>query len=155
MTNSPEQVYTTYIKTTPEKLWAAITTPEFTRQYWGGNVNVSDWKKGSAWTHESATDKTLHMVGGEVLEINPPKRLVLSWVNPEDKKDVSRVSFDIEVVHDLVKLVVVHDEFKSGSAMPEKVSGGWPLVLSSLKSYLETGKPIDIIAIKGSCGKAA
>jgi uncharacterized protein YndB with AHSA1/START domain len=153
-TTAADQIYTSYIKTTPEKLWAAITNPEFTRQYWGGNVNISDWKKGSAWVHESAADKTLRFVGGEVLESTPPKRLVLSWVDPEDKKEVSRVSFDIEVMHDLVRLVVIHGDFKSGSTMPEKVGGGWPLVLSSLKSYLETGTSIDIAAIKGPC-KAA
>jgi len=155
MTTAADQIYTTYIKTTPEKLWAAITTPEFTKQYWGGNVNVSDWKKGSAWSHVSSTDKTQRFVGGEVLEASPPKHLVLSWVDPEDNKEVSRVSFDIEVMHDLVRLVIVHGGFKAGSTMPEKVGGGWPLVISSLKSYLETGTPIDIVAIKGQCGKAA
>lgn len=154
MTTAPDQIYTTYINTTPEKLWNAITTPEFCRQYWGGNANISEWKKGAAWSHESA-DKTKYFVGGEVLEINPPKHLVLSWVDPDDKKEVSRVSFDIEVVHDLVKLVIVHGQFKAGSTMPEKVGGGWPLVISSLKSFLETGKPIDIVAVKGQCGKAA
>lgn len=69
---SPDQIYTTYIKTTPEKLWAAITTPEFARQYWGGNANISDWKKGATWQHKSADGKTY--VTGEVIESTPPSR---------------------------------------------------------------------------------
>ena len=154
MTNA-DLIYTTYIKTTPEKLWEAIINPEFARQYWGDCAAFSDWKKGSKWKLERVGNKTVLHVG-EVLECVPPKRLVLSWASPEDLKDVSRVSFDIEPVHDLVRLVVVHGEFKAGSTMSGRVSQGWPLVFSSLKSYLETGTPIDILAIKGPCsGKAA
>ena len=153
--NNPEFVYTAYIKSTPQKVWDAITNPEFASQYWGGNANFSDWKKGSAWKHENARDKNAPpMVGGEVLETVPPKRLVLSWVAPQDATDSSRVSFDIDVVGGLVRLVVVHDNFKAGSGMAEKVSKGWPLVLSSLKSFLETGEAIDIVAVKGACGPA-
>lgn len=146
-------VYTTYIKTTPEKLWEAITNPEFARQYWGGNANFSDWKKGSKWQHRILANQEVSVVG-EVLENIPPKRLVLSWASPEDLADVSRVSFEIEKVSDLVRLVVIHGEFKAGSTMGSKVSKGWPLVLSSMKSFLETGKAIDIIAVKGPCGGA-
>lgn len=149
-----EQIYTTYIKTTPEKLWDAITNPEFARQYWGGNANFSDWKKGSKWQHQEFNTKAL-FVGGEVLESNPPSRLVLTWENPEDSSDVSHVTFDIEKVQELVRLTVKHDRLKEGSGMAGSVSRGWPLVLSSLKSFLETGKPIDIVAVKGPCGAAA
>lgn len=145
-------VYTTYIKTTPEKLWQALTTPEFTRQYWV-NANISDWKKGSEWKHASPDGQT-HVIG-KVLESNPPKRLVLSWAAPDDLSDVSQVSFDIEMVGGLVKLDVVHNQFKQGSTMPGKISKGWPLVLCSLKSLLETGKAIDIVAVKGPCGADA
>lgn len=149
--SDPDLVYTTYIKTTPERLWEAITSPEFARQYWGGNANFSDWEKGSKWQHRVLDTQEVSVVG-EVLESIPPKRLVLSWASPENLADVSRVSFELEKVHDLVRLVVIHGDFKAGSTMGGKVSRGWPLVLSSMKSFLETGRAIDIIAVKGPCG---
>jgi uncharacterized protein YndB with AHSA1/START domain len=139
-------VYTTYIKTTPEKLWAAITNPEFARQYWGGHVNISDWKKGSTWRHEYTTEDNRVRVMGKVLEITQPKRLVITWFEPDNKADESTVAFDIKQVQDLVRLDVVHS--KLSADMARKVSGGWPLVLSSMKSFLETGKAIDIMAVK-------
>lgn len=145
----PKFVYVTYIRTTPKKLWAALTRPEFNRKYWGGNSNVSDWKKGSRWKHVAdAGESECCCVAGKVVESVPPKRLVLTWVDPEDKADSSRVSFDIERVKDMTRLTIVHGSFKAGSKMAGKVSHGWPLVLSSLKSYLETGKGIDIWAAK-------
>lgn len=150
--NNADQVYTSYIKTTPEKLWQAITNPEFTRQYWGGCGNISEWKKGAKWRHEGA-EKNVH-VAGEVLESIPPKKLVLSWASPDNMADVSHVTFEIEPVHDLVRLVVTHGNFKTGSDMSGRVSQGWPLVLSSLKSFLETGKAIDIFAVKAPCSAA-
>jgi len=149
--SNPEFVYTTYIKSTPEKVWDAITNPEFARQYWGGHANFSDWKKGSKWQHKDTNNANEVRVGGEVLESAPPKRLVLSWVAPNDATDASRVSFDIDLVGGLVRLVIIHNSFKPGSDMAEKVSMGWPLVLSSLKSYLETGQAIDIFAVKAKC----
>ncbi|MEZ0224630.1 MAG: SRPBCC family protein [Alphaproteobacteria bacterium] len=149
--SNPEFVYTTYVKTTPEKLWEAITNPQFARQYWGGNANFSDWKKGSKWQHEDTNNGNAVRVAGEVLESTPPKRLVLSWVDPQDATDTSRVSFDIDLVGGLTRLVVIHNSFKAGSDMAGKVSMGWPLVLSSLKSFLETGEAIDIFAVKAPC----
>lgn len=141
MTNSA-QVYTTYIRTTPEKLWAAITNPEFTRQYWGHD-NVSDWKKGSKWQHVSATNKEIHIVG-EVLETMPYKRLVLSWAAPSDLADESRVTFEIEDVEGMVRLNVIHDNLSDTSNMAGCVAKGWPLVLSSMKSFEETGKGLSL-----------
>lgn len=149
MTN--DFIYTTYIKTTPDKVWAAITNPEFARQYWGGHVNVSDWKKGSVWQHEDTSDNNTLRVKGKVLESTPPKRLVLSWFAPGDEADSSKVTLEITPVEGMVRLDVIHGEFKPESVMAGKVSKGWPLVLSSMKSFLETGKAIDITAIK-SCG---
>jgi len=150
--DKPSFVYVTYIRTTPEKLWSAITEPKFARQYWGGNSNVSDWKQGSQWKHVS-DDKEACCVGGEVVESVPPKRLVLTWADPDDAADSSRLTLEIEPVEDMVRLSVVHGDFKPGSVMKNKVSQGWPLVLSSMKSFLETGKGIDIWATKSGNAK--
>ena len=132
-------------------MWDAITTPEFARQYWGSG-NVSDWKPGSKW--EMVRDGSGVQITGEVLESRPPGRLVLSWVSPEnfaDKSEHSRVTFEIETVGGVVRLNVIHDQLKAGSEMAHGISNGWPLVFSTLKSFLETGKAPDIMAIK-SCG---
>lgn len=153
MTNT--LTYTTYIQTTPEKLWAAITNPEFTRQYWGGHVNASDWKEGSAWSHEDTNNGHIVRVEGKVLEYTPPTRLVLSWHTPSNAADSSVVTFEIQAVAGMVRLDVVHGEFMPDSIMAGNVSKGWPLVLSSLKSFLETGKAIDILSVKTGCSSQA
>ena len=141
---SPKQVYTTYIRSTPKKTWDAITKPEFTRQYWAGIANMSDWKKGSKWDHLAPKNEV--WITGDVVESAPPKRLVLTWADPDELKDKSRVTFEIEAVEDMVCLSVTHDCFKAGSKMAGKVAWGWPRVLSSLKSFLETGKGLNIFA---------
>ncbi len=136
---STDFVYTTYIRTTPEKVWQAITNPEFTRQYWG-HETISDWKKGSQWSMHVADDGKNVKCGGKVLESNPPKRLVLTWAKPYNKADESQVVFDISVVGDMVRLDVIHTQLSA--EMAHGVSSGWPRVLSSMKSLLETGKPL-------------
>jgi uncharacterized protein YndB with AHSA1/START domain len=127
-------------------LWAAITKPEFTCQYWGGAKNVSDWKKGSKWQHVFEAEPDPVGIIGKVLESIPPKRLVLSWADPDDAADKSRVTFEIEPIEDMVCLTVTHGNFKAGSPMVGKVSWGWPRVLSSMKSFLETGKGLNVFA---------
>jgi uncharacterized protein YndB with AHSA1/START domain len=148
--NRPELIYTTYIRTTPKKLWDAITNPEFARQYWGGNENVSDWKPGSKWEHVTGNAERSVWVTGKVVESVPPKRLVLTWADPAKETDVSRVTFEIEPIEDEVRLNVIHGDFQPGSDMVGKVSGGWPRVLSSLKSFLETGQALK----SANCGSA-
>lgn len=147
----PQFVYTTYIKSTPEKVWAAITNPEFTRQYWVHD-NISDWKKGSKWQH--VTNEGVVRIEGKVIESDPPKRLVLSWADPKEPADESRVTMEIQQMGDVVRLDIVHGDFKPGSTMPSKVAAGWPRVLSNLKSFLETGKPFDLWNLKTGCEAA-
>ncbi len=148
---STEFVYTTYIKSTAQKVWQAITTGEFTRQYWGCEL-TSDWKEGAKWHALRNTDQHTVMVG-EVLESSPPNRLSYSWHLPDanSESDKSRVTFNIESIGDTVKLTVTHDKLERGSEMALNISRGWPLVLSNLKSYLETGVAFDIWAVKGTC----
>ena len=144
MMNSSKFVYVVYIATQPETVWKALLEGEFTRQYWG-HENVSDWKTGSPWEHRRSDAARTVVLVGQVLESQPPRRLVLTWANPEDKANKerhSRVTFDIEPVGDMVRLTVTHDQLEDGSEMLRKISEGWPRVLSSLKSLLETGRPL-------------
>jgi len=150
-----DQVYVSIIRTTPEKCWAAITNPEFSAQYWGGHANRSDWKVGSPWQHEDTHAANAPRIAGKVLESTPPKRLVLSWFAPGKEADHSKVTFEIEptAAPDVVKLTVSHTGFTADSVMAGHVAGGWPSVLSSLKTYLETGTGIDIMKVMGGgCG---
>ncbi len=138
-------VYVVYINTTPEKVWDAIGDPEMTRQYWGNARNVSDWKPGSRWHHEDLEDPKHVKMVGKVLESSRPKRLVISWANPADEGNAaktSRVTFEIETFMESVKLTVIHDELEQDSEMHKGIMGGWPIVLSSLKTLLETGEPL-------------
>jgi uncharacterized protein YndB with AHSA1/START domain len=141
-------VYVTYILSTPEKVFEAITKPDIAKRYWG-HENVSDWRQGSKWEHVKANDdRTVELVG-KVIEISPPSRLVISWANQsqsEDPEAYSRVTFGIEEFNDMVKLTVTHDDLVVGSGMANGVTKGWPIVLSSMKSYLETGRGLDIFA---------
>jgi uncharacterized protein YndB with AHSA1/START domain len=136
-------VYVTYIRTTAEKLWQALTDAEFNRKYWFGCHQESQWKRGAEWKLIGADG--LLFDSGEVLEIDPPRRLVLKWRNeflPELKADGwSRCVFDIETDGELAKLTVTHTT-EHPSLLVDKVSIGWPKILSSLKSLLETGHPL-------------
>ncbi|MGH6825930.1 SRPBCC family protein [Methyloceanibacter sp.] len=141
----PSFIYVTYIDSTPERVWQALTDSAFTRQYWVNHRNASDWKVGSEWRHEDYDDASLVDITGHVVESSPPSHLVLTWASANDAKDpekVSRVAFDIEPYGDGVRLTVTHSELEPDSAMLSGISRGWPLVLSSLKTLLETGEPL-------------
>ena len=141
-------VYVTYIRSTPEKVFDAITRPEIARRYWG-HENVSDWNPGSGWQHVRADEERKVQLVGKVIEVSPPTRLVITWADParaEDAAAYSRVSFDIAPYDEMVRLTVTHDELEAGSGMAKGIQQGWPIVLSSLKSLLETGQGIDVFA---------
>jgi uncharacterized protein YndB with AHSA1/START domain len=137
---SEKFVYITYIRTTPEKLWDALTKPEFTRAYWCETWQESTWEAGSPWRIMIPDGRVAD--SGEVLEIDRPRRLVLSWRNEftEMKTEgYSRATFDLEPVGESVKLTVTHEMERDGSKFIAAVSNGWPHILASLKSLLETG----------------
>jgi len=145
-------VYVTYIYTTPQKVWDAITRPEFARKYWL-HYNVSDWKDGSRWEHQKGDDSGTVMIDGTVLESDPPHKLVMTWTRPDRSKEPSRVIFDIaEYNAGLVCLTVTHDRLEHDPAMAASISGGWPKVLSNLKSLLENGKTENVWLTKNKEG---
>lgn len=140
--------YTTYVLSTPQKVFEAITKPDIARRYWG-HENVSDWKPGSKWEHIRANDERTVELVGKVVEVSAPSRLVITWANASQAADpasYSRVTFEIGEYENMAKLTVTHDELKAGSGMENGIKKGWPIVLSSLKSLLETGRAIDVFA---------
>lgn len=138
-------VYVTYIRTTPEKLWQALIDPQFTRQYWAETWQESEWTPGSAWRLMIPDGRVGDQ--GEIIEAVKPRRLVLSWRNefkPELKAEgFSRLTLELEPDGDMVKLTLVHEIDKPKSQLIEAVSGGWPMILASLKSLLETGESLE------------
>tara|TARA_R110002049_G_C9071271_1_gene554915 strand:- start:147 stop:605 length:459 start_codon:yes stop_codon:yes gene_type:complete len=144
MTKKPDFVYVLFIRTTPEQLWKALKDPETTKQFWGRHRNVSDWKVGSTWEHQDYDDESLIDVVGKVVESEENKKLVLTWTTPQDEKqgeNESEVTFDIIPFMDSVQLKVTHKNLSEEAY--NMISLGWASVLSSLKSLLETGKPLD------------
>lgn len=143
MTNPIESrfVYVTYIRTTPQKLWAALTTSDVAEQYWLANRPEADWKLGGAWSLVFPDGRVADT--GEIVEFEPEKRLAIRWLNefmPEMKAEGwSLCVMDLEPVGDAVKLTVTHTMPREGSKFIGAVSGGWPQILSNLKSLLETG----------------
>jgi uncharacterized protein YndB with AHSA1/START domain len=137
-------VYVTYIRTTPEKLWRALIEPEFTRRFWMGTTQESEWKPGASWRIAKPDGSTAD--SGEVVEIDPHRRLVLKWRNelfPEmTAEGYSRLTYTLEEKGDSVKLTVLHEMDKSDSKLIKAISGGWPMILASLKSLMETGEAL-------------
>ena len=137
-------VYVVYIAAPPEKVFDALLDPATTAKYWQ-HENVSDWKPGSKWEHRSTdAGRALHLVG-EVVESSRPRRLVVTWAFPEDEKNAgkhTRVTFEIEPEKGVSKLTVIHDDLEAGSPMQQGIESGWPKVLSSLKTLLETGQAL-------------
>jgi uncharacterized protein YndB with AHSA1/START domain len=151
----PSFVYVTYIRTTPEKLWQALTDGAFTQRYWFGRRIESNWTVGarvSLWHEGKLSDS------GEVLEFDPPRRLSYSFrvefVEELRAEPPSRVTFELEKLDAHVKLTLTHDRFEPGSKVLEKVATGWPRILSSLKSLLETGQAIDPTTTPGEVPRA-
>jgi uncharacterized protein YndB with AHSA1/START domain/DNA-binding transcriptional ArsR family regulator len=139
MAEKPTFVYVTYIQSTPERVWRALTDSDLTAQYWG-HSNVSDWQAGSRWEHQRTDGSGIADVVGTVLETVPPRRLVLTFAGPGEERDAgpSRVTFDIEPHGEIVRLTVTHENL-ADQAEYDAASAGWPAVLANLKSLMETG----------------
>jgi uncharacterized protein YndB with AHSA1/START domain len=154
---NPEFVYTTYIQTTPERVWQALTEPALTERYWGVTF-ASDWRPSSTFSLEQ---KGLSIADPEqvILESEPYRRLAYTWhtftpgwaQTNEISDDLfakvsverrSKVTFDIQPLEQMVKLTVIHDDFDTGSTVLKMVSRGWPRILSGLKTLLETGETL-------------
>ena len=136
-----ERLYEIYIKTTPERLWEAITDPELRAKYNFGVGVHSDWTPGSRYTSVSPAAPG-PLAEGENLEVDPPRRLVQSftalWSDDVQREGVSRVTWEIEPVGDSCRLTVLHDELREGAN--DELFGGWPMIISGLKTLLETGE---------------
>jgi uncharacterized protein YndB with AHSA1/START domain/DNA-binding transcriptional ArsR family regulator len=152
----PELVYTIYIRATPEQVWQGLTAPEFTRRYWGGVALVSDWRVGSPVLWQSSPDGEPQDWGQVVLAAEPYRRLSYSW-HPYQREHAemlgwtdeqlaeavkerrTRVTFELELAGESVKLTIIHDDFEGETTMLKMVSVGWPALLSDLKTLLEIG----------------
>ena len=143
--SKPEFVYVTYIETTPENLWEALTSSEFSKRYWFGTELKSDWKVGSslALVMNGTTTDT-----GEILEADRPRRLSYTFKPVLDDElrhePPSKVVFNLEPHGKFVKLTLTHEGFAEGSKLLDGISRGWPAIISSLKSLLESGTALEI-----------
>ncbi|WP_373466853.1 ArsR/SmtB family transcription factor [Streptomyces umbrinus] len=144
MSDKPTFVYVTYIASTPEKVWDALTDADLTASYWGHSNVSEDWRPGSRWEHRRIDGSGIADVVGTVVESERPARLVTTWASPEDEGQedkYSKVTYDIRPHGGIVRLTVTHEDLADGTAVKE-VSAGWPAVLANLKSLLETGSPL-------------
>jgi uncharacterized protein YndB with AHSA1/START domain/DNA-binding transcriptional ArsR family regulator len=139
MTQRPSFVYVTYIESSPERVWRALTDADLTAQYWG-HSNVSDWQVGSRWEHRRVDGSGIADVIGTVLESVPPRQLTITFDDPgrTPPSGPSKVTFEIEPYHEIVRLTVIHENLADSDSL-EAVSIGWPAVCANLKSLLEMG----------------
>jgi uncharacterized protein YndB with AHSA1/START domain len=137
-------VYVTYIRTSPKSLWLALTEPAITRQYWCDTTQESDWQPGSSWRIVTPDGRTADE--GEILEIEPAKRLVVTWrhqLNAEmHAEGFSRLTYEFRPMGEMVRFELTHGIDVSESKLIQAISSGWPMILSSLKSLLETGESL-------------
>ncbi|HEY1613250.1 MAG TPA: SRPBCC family protein [Rhizomicrobium sp.] len=137
-------VYVSYIRTTQERLWSALTNPEIMKQYWFGMHQDCEWKPGASWRMVFSDGRVAD--AGTILEIDPPRRMVIEWRNefrPELKEEgPARCTIELEPLDDTVKLTIVHAIGRAESKFIAAVSTGWPKIISNLKSLLETGSVI-------------
>ena len=139
-------VYVTYIRASADKVWEALTQPEFTRRYWAGTTQRSEWKRGASWGAYTPDGRLWD--SGEILEADRPRRLALTWRKESDKfpemraEGYSRLTYELEQQGDTVKLTLTHEMDVDNSRLIGAVGEGWPMVLASLKSMLETGEPL-------------
>jgi uncharacterized protein YndB with AHSA1/START domain len=139
MGSRPAYVYVTYIESSAERVWQALTQPEITATYWGHST-VSDWQVGSPWELRRTDWSGIADVAGTVIERAPPHRLIMTWGSPGEAsaERISRVTFEIEPYHEIVRLTVIHEDLDDDTLA--SIARGWPAVLASLKSLLETGR---------------
>jgi uncharacterized protein YndB with AHSA1/START domain/DNA-binding transcriptional ArsR family regulator len=139
MADRPDYVYVTYIKSSPERVWDALTDADLSARYWG-HSNISDWCEGSAWEHRRVDGSEIADVIGTVLRSERPRLLKLTFDGPSEVPAAgpTAVSFEIEPYHEIVRLTVTHENLPDGEARAQ-VAAGWPAVCANLKSLLETG----------------
>ena len=145
-------VFEIYIKTTPERLWEAITSEQMRKRYSFGVGTASEWTQGSEY--KSGVPGVVDIASGENLEVDPPRRLVQSfdalWSDEVKSEGTTRVTWEIEQIEDSCRLTVVHDQLREGAN--DQLFGGWPMILSGLKTWLESG---DVLTTPGSLRYAA
>lgn len=143
--DAPDFVYTIYIAASADAVWNGLVDRELTARYWG-RYNISDWQAGSKWEHVRSDGSNIVDVHGQVLECDPPRRLVVTWNGPPDSSthepSPSVVSYHLTALGPDTKLTVTHSKLDAGSVMHKGVTQGWPAVLSNLKTILETGKTL-------------
>ncbi|MEP3226661.1 MAG: SRPBCC family protein [Parasphingorhabdus sp.] len=142
--SAPDFVYTIYITATPEQVWTGLIDRDMTKAYWG-HYNVSDWTVGSRWDHIRSDDSGKIDTRGQIIEMDPPHKMVWSWAldaEADEPAKLSRVTFDLVALGPDTKLTITHSELEPGSDMDISVREGWPAVLSNLKSLLEAGKTL-------------
>ncbi len=141
--SKPSFVYVTYIAASPEKVWQALTDPNMTEKYWFGFRVAADGKAGDYMTARSPAGKQVHH--DVILESDPPRKLSYAWqplYKEMEGERPSRVTFELAPFKDQTRLTIVHDDFDEGSKIFGMISKGWPAVLSSMKSFIETGRSL-------------